>query len=470
MAAPSSSCVLAPFHRRLLYRFTEKGSDDGVAGMFLTVCAFACAAECVNTVITPSFTYRDAEATGTFCNLFGAFMAGLALAAGGVGPRCEAFSEAFRGGFVAAFTSFCHVVEHSSSLQCDGIENSAPTVYMATAIIGGPLFFGLGSSFGNLCTRLLQPAPAASAAAALSFDKLGHPLSSGLEERLLPREWTPRVNNLLARFPRASRDQVIAAVMTAGGHGGKAAALLDANRIDRAGVWLDDNVAKAGKCEEGEDSQASQEAEDIAAAGSALLHLRCFLCVAITVAIAVQAQRTGMEGTVELLVGVLVTAAACKAGEWAVLFGEEVLITVAGHGHAIQASSVNWGTIIANAAALGLLVHSQLLEALWFRLLGPRPLVDPEIAWFASVVTAKFRTSFCGALSAYGGYSEDVAVSLAGGNIDAAAANMGMHAMTALVFAAVLSHSACAFDTPEWSSVFSRAATQEFTITVPPAA
>merc|ERR1712232_363897 len=129
----------------------------------------------------------------------------------------------------------------------------------------------------------------------------------------------------------------------------------------------------------------------------------------------------------------------------------ELLITIAGDESAVQASSVNWGTIIANASALGLLAHSHVLEAAWLKFVGPQPLVNTETAWLLSVFLAKFRGSFCGALSAYGAFSEDVASSLAEGNVDAAAANIGMNAVTMLVFSAFMTHWSCAFEVPELS-------------------
>jgi len=338
--------VKAPtaFTSRLARKVLESRQDDKV-GMLWTVCLFAALAECVNSLVMPLLVFRGVDATGTFCNFSGAWIGGFALACGNLGPRCNTLSTAFRGGFVAAYTSFIHVVEHSVALHCGRKADSASMVYLAVSLIGGPIFFHLGRRMG-------------------------------------------------------------AAVF----------------------VWR----------KEASSEKDSNESTD--ASATVLARTRYVLHALLVLALSCAAAQNGRDGALELTVGVLLTVAACQVGDMVTGFWYLFLDIV--NEHIPDASSVNWGTIFANVSALLLVVMCEYSQNLHSSVLSKMP---PDSSWFLALFAVKFRGSFCGALSAYGGFSEDTFGMLAQKNPDAFAANLGMNGVAAVTALALLSHASCPF-------------------------
>mmetsp|Transcript_103117 Transcript_103117/g.300744 ORF Transcript_103117/g.300744 Transcript_103117/m.300744 type:complete len:348 (+) Transcript_103117:83-1126(+) len=303
-------------------------------GQLLTVCAFACAAECVNTMVTPEFSFRGMDVTGTFCNLSGAFLGGLAVTWGARGPRSSALSDAFRGGFLTAYTSFCHVVDHSTALQCGRSADSASQLFLVSAIFGGPLCFDVGRRMGRLVFK--------------------------------PSHHT-------------SKDEAVAV--------------------------------------------------------QALASARLAAFLLIVAAIATQGVAKGPEACLSLSLGVLCTAAACQAGDVIVLAATELM-----EGYGLHGGSVNWGTIWANAAALLMIVTCSHSAALYAAVASQLP---PAGGWLLLLAAEKFRSSFCGALSAYGGFSEDTATMLVQRRADSAAASIGMNTLLLVVACALMAQADC---------------------------
>lgn len=297
--------------------------------MIWTICAFAALAECVNTVVTPDITFRGAALTGTFCNLFGAWLCGAASAMGALGPNWSSLADAFKGGFVAAFTSFCHMVENTVALECAGSPRSL--LYFTSAVVGGPLAFSGGKFAAGTMLGVLGVQP--------SLDD-GAQCSSTF-------------------IPRAR----LAAVL------------------------------------------------------------------AVMGLVTVHAMNNGPAAGVEIAIGVGLTVAAC-------IFGDYVGVAVS---MIMPPSSVNWGTIGANSLALSFVVVCQATGGLHTTTVAWIP--HHTVKWLALVFAEKFRGSFCGALSGYGGFSEDSMVSWQ--EPDVAAANLGMNTFISVICITVLAHITC---------------------------
>lgn len=315
------------FHSRFAAHVLQERQADE-QGMIWTVCAFAALAECVNTVVTPDITVRGAALTGTFCNLFGALLCGIASALGTLGPNSSSLADAFKGGFVAAFTSFCHMVENTVALECAGSPRSQ--LFFASAVVGGPLAFSGGRFMAGAVLGGLGIRP-----------------STGETQRSL------------TVIPRAR----LAAVL---------------------GVL-----------------------------GFVVFH----------------STKNGPAAGIELAIGVGLTAAACIAGDYVGLAVSMLM----------PPSSVNWGTIAANTLALMFVVVCQSTGGLYTATVAWVP--HPTAKWLALVFAEKFRGSFCGALSGYGGFSEDSVGSWK--EPDVAAANLGMNTFISVICITVLHHMTC---------------------------
>lgn len=154
-----------------------------------------------------------------------------------------------------------------------------------------------------------------------------------------------------------------------------------------------------------------------------LTRARNYMASWVVIAIAIEGQRNGSGAAGELAIGVMCSMAAVAVGDAVGVLAQAVMDFD---------SDVNWGTIIANVAALLILSVTQLC----------RP-HSPHPGWFLSVLCAKICSSFCGTLSGYGAYSEDVGGQLSEGKVDIAAANMGMNVLVGIVFVAILDYVSC---------------------------
>lgn len=315
------------FTSRFAARVLQERQADQ-QGMIWTVCAFAALAECVNTVVTPDITVRGAALTGTLCNLFGALLCGIASALGTLGPNWSSLADVFKGGFVAAFTSFCHMVENTVALECAGSRRTH--LYFASAVVGGPLAFSGGRFAASAVLRGLGIRPS-----------IGE---------------TQRSSTVIPR------------------------------------------------------------AKLVAVLGVLVFVLR-------------HSTKNGPSAGIELAIGIGLTAAACIAGDF-------VGIAVSMF---MPSSSVNWGTIAANTLALMLVVVCQSTGGLHAATLAWVPHTSAK--WLALVFAEKFRGSFCGALSGYGGFSEDSMGSWK--EPDVAAANLGMNTFISVIWITVLAHVTC---------------------------
>mmetsp|Transcript_53915 Transcript_53915/g.122883 ORF Transcript_53915/g.122883 Transcript_53915/m.122883 type:complete len:420 (-) Transcript_53915:74-1333(-) len=182
-------------------------------------------------------------------------------------------------------------------------------------------------------------------------------------------------------------------------------------------------------------------------------------CVAASVAVVGAAPGEGaLDASLELLTGAAMVALACVVGEWVGSLVEE-----GGWlgGYGTQRSSINWATCLNNALALSMatIFHVALRTELWRQALrqipaasaGGRTSVVGGVAWllgpwgarFAPAVGRKLIGGFCGALSGFGAFSEDVAQTYrealaAASPSDGALANWAVNAGVALAFQALL--------------------------------
>lgn len=304
-----------------------------------TICAFAAAAECFNTVAMPSIEWRDGtDLTGTMCNILGAWFCGFACGLAILGPNARLVADVFSGGFVAAYTSFCHAAENSVAWHCARSPNAL--LYLATALLSGPISFGVGRTAGSI----------------ISFSRIA--------------------------------------------------------------------AAKKKTDDEAEPSQEEQPSNAM------LRAIRNILVLFIIASVSLEYVWNGAEAGVSLATGVCFTVVAIALGDEVAFFAEWM---------APEGSQVSWPTIVSNFFALCGVVLCQLLGPWHNALVGSLP----EHGWFLDVLAAKMRSCFCGALSAYGAFSEDTAGKLMEGHIDAAAANVGMNSFIAMIFVAALGHVTC---------------------------
>lgn len=154
-----------------------------------------------------------------------------------------------------------------------------------------------------------------------------------------------------------------------------------------------------------------------------LVRAQYIMTSVVVVAIAAEGQMRGLGAACELTIGVACSMAAVMVGDAVGILAQAVLDID---------SEVNWGTIFANVLALLLLSI--------IRLCTP---YAPNFGWLFSVLSAKLCGSFCGTLSGYGAFSEDVAGQLTNANIETAATNMGMNVLVAIVFMTVLEFASC---------------------------
>ena len=138
----------------------------------------------------------------------------------------------------------------------------------------------------------------------------------------------------------------------------------------------------------------------------------------------------GPDAGLALLFGVVVTALACVAGE---LVSHLVEYELA---YAVHEGEVNWGTAFANALALALFSAIQVLMRVpnYVAFRASRT----KLATWLHVAFDKIASSFCGALSGFGAFSEDVAQTLREHEPDSALANMAVNAIVALAFKSLL--------------------------------
>lgn len=333
MTAKLSRSAPVRFASRFGRRVVKERAGDA-NGMLWACCAFAAAAECFNDLVTPHFKehlqVRGVDCTGLFLNLSGAWLCGVATALGTLGPNADVLGKAFNGGFIAAYTSFCQVVEDFTDQHC--AKNQAVLLQFVGCLLSGPFMFDVGHHFGSFIVMVVYS-----------------PKTQREEEpsdRLLPR-------------------------------------------------------------------------------------LRRFLVASIVVAVAVEAQVHGAQQAAEVAIGIACVVAACFTGDTLATLSQEIMPSY---------SQTNWGTVFANAAALAGVVACEAV----FPPSDSDPTKKPE-KWLLLTCVAKFRASFLGALSAFGGFSQDAGLQVMAiqGNIDVGAANLGMNALVALVFAAVLTQVRC---------------------------
>jgi len=318
----------AGWQHQFTSRFVIQSKEVSHQRMLVCMCVFAASAECFTTVVMPSHGFRGYDLTGTSCNFLGAFLAGLALKLGNLGPKASTLSDVFRGGFISTLTSFCFMVEESAALQCS--KSTRSLYYFISCVLLGPCFWGLGHRVGD---------------------------------------------NLLV-------------------------------------------LLKSMQHEKGDDHESVKVT---------LRHARYAMTSWVVVAIAMEGQLRGLAAAWELVVGVMMSMSGIVAGD-AVGLLAPVLLDFE--------SDVNWATMLANAFALMFVSMVAFCRPAMGGTLTP-------LGWFFSVVTAKFCGSFCGTLSGYGAFSEDVAGEIVKSKIDTAAANLGMNALLACVFMAFLHHVSC---------------------------
>ena len=154
------------------------------------------------------------------------------------------------------------------------------------------------------------------------------------------------------------------------------------------------------------------------------------LAALLAAVVAREFARGGPEDGGVLLFGCGVTALACVAGE---LVGHLVEYELA---FAVHEGDVNWGTAFANAVALALascvFVVFRLPAYAAFRK------TSGATATRVHVALDKVAGSFCGALSGFGAFSEDVAQTLREHDPDGALANLAVNAVVALSFKSLL--------------------------------
>ena len=172
--------------------------------------------------------------------------------------------------------------------------------------------------------------------------------------------------------------------------------------------------------------QKSIRARAVHAAGSNNLVLVTQLLLVVFVAgsAAVTAKASGLE---DWLVGQL-------AALLAVLGGDCVMAVFPNQLRLLQ-SDINWATAAANFAALLLLLLLRIVEARpWWS--------EARVGRLGTLVVAKLAASFCGALSGYGAFSDDVATAYgdekADKPFDLAMANFAVNALTSMVFMGML--------------------------------
>merc|ERR1711988_1454159 len=107
----------------------------------------------------PDFgSWRGIDLTITFLNLTGVFIGGIASQLATHGGANKRIAEAFNGGFVAAYTSFCFFVEHTADLTVKHKDGSHifAIPYLLMCFILGPVGFELGKQIG----AIVFPTPA----------------------------------------------------------------------------------------------------------------------------------------------------------------------------------------------------------------------------------------------------------------------------------------------------------------------
>jgi len=132
-----------------------------------------------------------------------------------------------------------------------------------------------------------------------------------------------------------------------------------------------------------------------------------------------QQSRRGAAAVVELTVGVIAIALSCLAGEPVGFVTEELY---SGH-----ASNVNWATWVANATAL--------LMATWLHAIRRVGVISGRLP---RLVLAKAIGTFCGGISAFGAFSEDVSQQLREKEPDGAMANFCANLCAALTYKSLL--------------------------------
>jgi fluoride ion exporter CrcB/FEX len=147
-----------------------------------------------------------------------------------------------------------------------------------------------------------------------------------------------------------------------------------------------------------------------------------YTVLGLVVACFARQAHTDMAGLPELGVGCVMVGLAC-------VFGNMVGF-VYGEFYASSPSLVNWGTWGANTMALLLAVgcHVTMRSPLWAAAASPALVM----------VLAKFLGSFCGALSGFGAFSQDIAETMAEHQPDGALANWAANVGTALCYQALL--------------------------------
>lgn len=152
---------------------------------------------------------------------------------------------------------------------------------------------------------------------------------------------------------------------------------------------------------------------------SSRLAMMCWVVIAISM----EAQLRGSIAAIELTTGVLLSMLAVVVGDTVGMASQAIMDFE---------SDVNWGTIFANVVALLVLSATRLFS-----------LSVPDLGIWTALVLSKVGSSFCGTLSGYGAFSEDVADQISKSNLEVAATNLGMNALVAIVFVALLDAISC---------------------------
>lgn len=290
------------FHSRFAHMLTENAPST------YFVCIFAMLAESVGHVFMPDFGYfYHIDLSLTFVNLTGVFMGGIAAQYEYHGGAVDKIASAFNAGFVAAYTSFCFFILHSSELTVNHHDGSHVLAmpYLLSNFVLGPVLFECGKALASTWAPIpMKPAPTA---------PHNHPHVS-----------------MCKRIVLAANFCILAI------------------EHSRAGLW-GSNIATA-------------------------------------------------DGSVALVVGWFMVSVACVMGDVVSFMCKEV------YDHAT--TQVNWGTWGANALSL---------TACLFGLIATRcpPIKSTMDSHpFSSCLLDKFVSSFCGALSGFGAFSEDIAQSM----------------------------------------------------------
>ena len=372
----SAKTAARPPHAHVAFTSRFGARLSGNAHSLLLVCLMAALAECWNSVVTPDLgSVLGVDLQGTLLNLSGAALGGFAAVLAAHGGRRGALWSAFNDGFVAAYTSFVFFVVHAAELAARGAGDPSTSVRAGDAS-RSPVRRRVGS---------LEPRPGE----ARQGDR-------GPVDAVPPRLPPPRPRVPPPRAPRGARR-----VPAAGGaaarrrRGPRGAARGAPGRGARARVRRGPGPRRRAR-----------------------LRLRGH---------GARVRRRRARRPPRRLRAVLRRPRPAPR--------RRARHARASPGAAqVHEGEVNWGTAFANAVALALASSIFVVFRLPAYVAARRGAAGDRL----HAALDRVAGSFCGALSGFGAYSEDVAQTLREHDPDGALANVAVNAIVALAFKSLL--------------------------------